>query len=72
MIGPCVTVNVWPAIVIVPERTPLLFAGTVKPTTPLPLPGVPLVTVTTPGLLLTAVHAHPPGAVTPTVLAPPA
>ena len=42
----CVTVNVVPAIVSVPVRFVVtVFAATLKPTLPLPLPFAPLVTV---------------------------
>jgi hypothetical protein len=65
-VGPaCVTVNVCPAMVIVPVRCvvpPLLAAA--NATVPLPLPLAPLVTVSQEVLLLTPVHAHPVGAVT--------
>ena len=59
------TVNVWPAIVIVPVRG-LVFglADALNATVPGPLPLAPLVTVSQPVLLLTPVHAHPAGAVT--------
>ena len=66
------TVNVLPAIVRVPVR-PLLvevFAATLKPTLAEPDPEAPLVTVIQ-ELLLAAVQAQPPGAVTPLVPAPP-
>ena len=56
----CVTVNVLPAIVSVPERPVLVdvFAATLKPTLLLPDPDAPLVTVIH-DALLTDVHAHP-------------
>jgi hypothetical protein len=52
----CVALNVCPAMVIVPSRVvgPVLPAN-VQPTVPLPVPGVPEVTVIHPALL-TAVH----------------
>jgi hypothetical protein len=58
-----VTVNVWPAMVIVPVRTAAVFAATVKLTDPLPVPAAPAVIVIH-DALLTAVHAHVPPAVT--------
>jgi hypothetical protein len=64
-----VTVNVWPAMVIVPVRTAAVFAATVKLTDPLPVPAAPAVIVIH-DALLTAVHAHVPPAVT--VIAVPA
>ena len=59
------TVNVWPAIVIVPVRV-LVFglAVALKATVPAPVPLAPLVTVSQDVALLTPVHAHPVGAVT--------
>jgi hypothetical protein len=69
----CVTVNTWPATVIVPLRCEAFgFAVALKPTEALPLPVAPLVTVSHDGSLLAAVHAHPPGAVTAVVPVPPA
>ena len=61
----CVTLNVWPPIVIVPVRA-LVFglADALNATVPDPLPLAPLVTVNHDVLLLTPVHAHPAGAVT--------
>lgn len=60
------TVNVWPAIVIVPLRADPLLAATLNPTAPLPVPDAPDVTVIhcTP---LVAVQVHPAPAVTVTV-----
>ena len=53
-----------PVIVNVPVRAaPVVFAATVKLTTPLPAPEAPAVTVRN-AALLTAVHAHPVFAVT--------
>src|SRR6187551_1998962 len=67
------TVNVWPAMVIVPVRATPVFAATVKLTDPVPTPAAPAVTVIHDGALLTAVHAHVPPAVTAiAVPAPPA
>jgi hypothetical protein len=61
------TVNVWPAIVIVPLRAdPVLLAATLNPTGPLPAPDAPDVTVTH-GTPLVAVQVHPAPAVTVTV-----
>ncbi len=54
----CVTVNSRPAIVIVPERPPPLFAATRNATEPLPLPEFPDVTVIQ-GAVVLAVHSHP-------------
>ena len=45
------TVNVWPAIAIVPERAAPVFAAALKPTLPPPVPLAPDVTVTHPSLL---------------------
>jgi hypothetical protein len=60
------TVNVWPAIVIVPLRADPVLAATLNPTDPLPVPDAPDVTLIhcTP---LVAVHVHPAPAVTVTV-----
>lgn len=67
----CVTVNVWPATVIVPVRVrPAAFAATLKPTLPVPLPVPPEVTVIH-DALVTAVHAQPEVAVTVNELVPP-
>ena len=53
------TVKVRPAIVSVPVRVDVaVFAATLKPADPLPLPLAPLVTVIQ-VLLLPADHAHP-------------
>lgn len=68
---PCVTVNVRPAIVIVPDRDGPVVAATLNCTVPLPEPLLPCVTVIH-GTLLVAVHAQPPGAVTATEPVPPA
>jgi hypothetical protein len=58
----CVTVNVDPAIVIVPVRLVVpVFAATVYVAVPFPLP---VDEVTIHGAPLTAVHAQPAGAVT--------
>ena len=58
------TVNVAPAIVIVPVRVDAtVFAATLKPTVPLPDPVAPLVTVIQ-AALLAAVHAQPVGMMT--------
>ena len=51
------TVNVWLAIVIVPLRAAPVFAATVKPTDPLPVPLAPAVTVIH-DALLTAFHVQ--------------
>jgi hypothetical protein len=66
------TVNVWPAIVIVPVRT-LVFglAVALKATVPAPLPLAPLVTVSQPVSLLTPVHAQPARVVTEVEPVPP-
>jgi hypothetical protein len=56
----CVTVNVCPPMVSVPERcVPFGLAVALKLTVPLPLPLAPPVMVSHDVLLLTAVHAHP-------------
>ena len=65
------TVNVWPAMVIVPVRAAPVLAATVKATVPLPLPLAPLVTVSH-DAVLAAVHAQPVGLVTDTLAAWPA
>ena len=65
-----VTVNVRPAMVIVPVRAAPVFAATVKLTDPGPVPVAPAVIVIHDGALLMAVHAHVPPAVT--VIAVPA
>ena len=60
----CVTSNVVPAMVRVPERLAVpVFAATLKPTVPGPVPVAPLVTEIH-AALLAAVHAHPAPAVT--------
>ena len=66
----CVTVNVWPAMVRMPERTPPVLAATLNVTEPSPLPLAPEVTVTHAGLL-SAVQAQPVPADTATVPVPP-
>ena len=66
----CVTVNVCPAMVRVPERAPPVLAATLNATEPFPLPLAPEVTVTHPGLL-PAVQAQPLPADTATVPDPP-
>jgi hypothetical protein len=66
-----VTVNVWPAMVIVSVRAAPVFAATVKLTDPVPIPVAPAVIVIHDGALLTAVHAHPAGAETLTNPVPP-
>jgi hypothetical protein len=61
----CVTVNVWPAAVMVPVRWLVEpFAPTEYVTVPLPVPAAPPST-TIHDSLLTAVHPHPSPAVTP-------
>jgi hypothetical protein len=57
------TVNVWPAIVIVPLRADPVLAATLNPTGPLPVPDAPDVTVIH-GTPLVAVQVHPAPAVT--------
>ena len=54
----CVTVNVLPATVRVPVRTPPGFASTLRVTAPLPVPLAPEVTVTH-GTSLVAVQSQP-------------
>ena len=67
----CVTLKLWPAIVKVPVRElVLLLAVALNATVPLPLPLAPPVTVNQ-DLLLTPVHAHPAGDVTPVEPVPP-
>src|SRR5581483_545498 len=67
----CVTVNVCPAIVIVPLRVlVLLFAATMKPTAPLPAPLAPEV-MTIQSALLFAAQLQPPCVVTFTLPLPP-
>ena len=59
-------------MVIVPLRdVPLGFAVVLNPTVPLPFPLAPLVTVSQPVLLLTAVHPQPAAAVTSVKPGPP-
>ena len=60
------TLNVCVAIVTMPVRAAPVFAATLKPTTPLPVPAAPDVTVSHTALL-TAVHAHAAVVVTFTV-----
>ena len=62
--------NVWPAMVRVPERAPPVLAATLNATAPFPLPLAPEVTVTHPAPLL-AVQAQPLPADTATVPVPP-
>jgi len=64
------TVNDWPAMVIVPVRAAPVFAATVKLTDPLLAPIAPAVIVIHDALVV-AVHAHPPGAETLTNPVPP-
>ena len=69
----CVTLKLCPAIVSVPVRElVLLLAAALNATVPLPLPLAPPVTVSQDVLLLTPVHAHPAGDVTPVEPVPPA
>jgi hypothetical protein len=56
--GCCVTVRVWPPMVIVPLRATPGFAAALKMTTPFPVPDVPAVTVIH-GAFDVAVHAQP-------------
>ena len=56
---------------MVPLRAPPVFAATVKPTEPLPVPLAPEVTVIH-DALLAAVHAHSGTVATATALEPPA
>ena len=67
-----VTLNVCPPMVSVPVRG-FVFGldEALNATVPLPLPLAPLVTVSHEVLLLTPVHAHPVGAVTPVEPVPP-
>lgn len=53
----CETVNVWPAIVIVPLRAAPVLAAAVKATVPFPVPDAPLVSVSQ-GALAVALHVH--------------
>jgi hypothetical protein len=65
-------VNVLPAIVSVPVRElVVVFAATVYPTFPEPVPLAPDV-IEIQSALLAALHAHPDGIVTATVPLPPA
>ena len=57
------TVKVWPPMVIVPDRAGPVVASTLYRTEPLPVSLAPEV-ISIHGTLLTAVHAHPPPAVT--------
>jgi len=66
----CVTVNVWPATVIVPVRCGPVLAATVNWTVPAPEPLAPAVMVIHESLLA-AVQAHPVAAVTLTDPDPP-
>jgi hypothetical protein len=66
----CVTVNVSPAIVSVPRRSPPVFAATAAATTPLPSPP-PLSVIVMKSALLAAVHLHPEFAVIAIVTEPP-
>lgn len=71
MIPDCDTANVRPAIVRFAERPDVdVFAATVYPTLPFPLPLAPLVIVIHETGLV-AVHAHAPGSVTATEAEPP-
>ena len=65
------TVNVWPAIVSVPVRDGPVFAATVKPTGPLPVPDAPEVT-TIHDAFEVAVHVQLAAAVTIADPVPPA
>jgi hypothetical protein len=65
-----VTVNVCPAMVSVPVREAPMFATTLNPAVPLPVPVAPDVTRSH-GTLLLAVHAHALVVVTVTVPVPP-
>ena len=67
----CVTVNVWPAMVMVPVRALPGFAATLNATEPFPVPLAPDVTVIQFAGLF-AVQAQPLPAVTATVPLPPA
>lgn len=50
--------NVWPPTVIVAARAPALFGAALTVTVPLPVPELPLVTVSHVGSLVVAFHAH--------------
>jgi hypothetical protein len=66
-------VKVLPPIVMVPARVVVaVLAAALKATLPLPVPLAPDVTVSQDVLLLTAVHAQVPPAVTATLPVPPA
>jgi len=68
----CVTLKLCPAIVRVPVRgLMLLLAAALNATVPLPLPLATPVKVSHDVLLLTPVHAHPAGDVTPVEPVPP-
>lgn len=70
--GVWVTVNGWPAMVMVPDRLlPLEFDPTLNSTVPLPVPAAPDVMVIQ-VVVVVAVHAQPVLAVTATELGPPA
>ena len=66
----CVTENVFPAMVTVPERAPPVFAVAWTITAALPAPEAPEVTLSHPAFLV-AVHEQPAGAVTTTLESPP-
>ena len=66
----CETVNVRPPMLSVPCRSGPLFAATVNPTEPLPVPLAPDAIDTQPALLV-AVQAQPPPALTSTEPLPP-
>src|SRR5215218_9327611 len=66
----CAIVNVWPAMVRVPDRDPPVCAAAVNATLPGPLPVVPDVMVNQLALLA-AVHGQEGPAVMPTAPAPP-
>jgi hypothetical protein len=68
---PWLTVNVRPAIVIVPERDGPLVPSTVKLTVPLPLPPGGFDVIRIQSTLLLACQLQPPPAVTETVPLPP-
>jgi hypothetical protein len=71
VVAACVTVNVWPAMVMVPERAAPVFAATLYATVPLPVLLVPDVIVIHEALL-DAVQAHVDPALTATEPVPPA
>ena len=66
----CSTVNVCPAMVMVPDRAPPVFAAALNPIDPLPLPEAADVIVNHAAFDV-AVHAHPFAAVIVTVPVPP-